>query len=397
MRNNRRSIPKEKSLAYKSPDLVKEWDSYKNGDLTPSEVSYKSNKKVWWNCIRGHSYDATIANRSSGRGCSYCDGKKISKDNCLATLNPELSKEWDYDKNCSLTPESVTAHSNKKVFWICKNGHGFSMTLANRSCGSGCPYCSGNRVCLDNCLATLYPLLAKEWHPTKNGKLTPYDVTPFSGTKAWWFCDKGHVSNVRISSRIVSKCGYCGGRIVCKDNCLATTHPDISKEWHPSKNGKLTTHDVTHGMVKKVWWKCCRCGRDREAFINDMCQGKGCECYSSVVLQDDEICDSLVEALFYLKYREDGVKFLHRGLYGEDMGLHRYDFYLIDSNTYIEVTSFFDHPCLNGSYINYQKYFQTITKKKTYVENVLMASFKYIQYKPTPKEYIYVKQNMKLL
>ena len=30
------------------PHLVKEWHPTKNGDLTPKDVTYGSNKKVWW-------------------------------------------------------------------------------------------------------------------------------------------------------------------------------------------------------------------------------------------------------------------------------------------------------------------------------------------------------------
>lgn len=30
------------------------------------------------------------------------------------------------------------------------------------------------------------PDLAKEWHPTKNGNLTPCDVSASSGRKVWW-------------------------------------------------------------------------------------------------------------------------------------------------------------------------------------------------------------------
>jgi len=42
---------------------------------------------------------------------------------------------------------------------------------------------------------TLYvsnPMLAREWHPTLNGNLTPKDVMPNSGKKIWWRCKKGH-------------------------------------------------------------------------------------------------------------------------------------------------------------------------------------------------------------
>ncbi|MBF0217854.1 MAG: zinc-ribbon domain-containing protein [Candidatus Omnitrophica bacterium] len=43
-----------------------------------------------------------------------------------------------------------------------------------------------------NNLLLVNPSLAKEWHPTKNGKLTPKDVTPGSDRKVWWQCKKGH-------------------------------------------------------------------------------------------------------------------------------------------------------------------------------------------------------------
>ena len=37
-----------------------------------------------------------------------------------------------------------------------------------------------------NDLATLYPELAKEWHPTKNGVLTPNNIACGSNKKVWW-------------------------------------------------------------------------------------------------------------------------------------------------------------------------------------------------------------------
>jgi len=42
-----------------------------------------------------------------------------------------------------------------------------------------------------NSLATQYPELATEWHPTKNGNLTPSDVVAGSHKKVWWKCAKG--------------------------------------------------------------------------------------------------------------------------------------------------------------------------------------------------------------
>lgn len=50
-------------------------------------------------------------------------------------------------------------------------------------------------------LKVINPKLAKEWHPTKNGTLTPKDVTPKSGKKVWWLCEKKHEWKAQISMR----------------------------------------------------------------------------------------------------------------------------------------------------------------------------------------------------
>ena len=44
---------------------------------------------------------------------------------------------------------------------------------------------------------------------------------------------------------------------------LAETHPELAKEWHPTKNESLTPNDVTPGSKKRVWWKCDK-GLDHE-------------------------------------------------------------------------------------------------------------------------------------
>ena len=41
-------------------------------------------------------------------------------------------------------------------------------------------------------LAEVNPELAKQWHPTKNDDLTPFNVTTGSKKKVWWKYDKAH-------------------------------------------------------------------------------------------------------------------------------------------------------------------------------------------------------------
>ena len=57
------------------PALAEQWHPYRNGDLMPDEVLPGSNLKVWWKCSLGHTWAASVNNRSKGSGCPYCTGK----------------------------------------------------------------------------------------------------------------------------------------------------------------------------------------------------------------------------------------------------------------------------------------------------------------------------------
>ena len=193
-----------------NPSLAKEWHPKKNGILTPMDVTAGSRKKVWWRCLRGHEWNAAVSSRSKGHGCPYCAGLKASNENCLQIHNPVLAKEWHPTKNGSLTPRDVTVSSSKKVWWQCSNGHEWEAQISNRNSGRGCAECSGRKVNDENCLQTLRPILAKEWHPTKNGSLTAKDLTVGSSKKVWWQCSRGHEWEAAIYSRNSGRgCPYC--------------------------------------------------------------------------------------------------------------------------------------------------------------------------------------------
>ncbi|WP_099188370.1 zinc-ribbon domain-containing protein [Tepidibacter mesophilus] len=184
----KRKIDINKSLTKVNPRLAKEWHPTKNKELTPSDVSIGSGKKVWWKCDK-HEWQATVLNRSNGNKCPYCSGKKASKDNSLAKVNPKLVKQWHFDKNKNINPNDVLPNSRKKVWWKCDK-HEWQATIYRRNNGTGCPYCSGKKVSKDNSLAKVNPELSKQWNFDKNEDLTPYDVTANSGKKVWWKCEE---------------------------------------------------------------------------------------------------------------------------------------------------------------------------------------------------------------
>ncbi len=264
----------ENRLSLRRPDLLLEWNYEANGDLKPENFTIGSNKDINWKCKFGHKWTAKINNRTHGRNCPVCAGRKVCFENCLATLNPNLALEWDYENSFPLTPFDVTCNSHKYAYWKCPFGHMWTACIKNRNNGASCPCCSGHKVCLDNCLVTLRPDLAKEWHPILNGTLTPCDVSCNSHIKAWWICEKGHVWDAIISDRNnKNNCPFCSGHRVCNDNCLATLRPDLAQEW--SKNNKLTPFEVTVNSNIKVEWECDK-GHIWEATINNRANGNGC-------------------------------------------------------------------------------------------------------------------------
>ena len=148
-------------------------------------------------------FQARITDRNQGQGCPYCAGRKVfSGYNDLQTVNPELVKEWDYEKNIELTPLTVTSGSNTKVWWKCSKGHKWQASIVNRSKGRGCPYCAGRKVLSGyNDLQTANPTLANEWNYEKNGGLKPEHFTANSNKRAWWKCNKGHEWQAVIAKR----------------------------------------------------------------------------------------------------------------------------------------------------------------------------------------------------
>jgi len=226
-------------LSVTHPQLVTQWHSTNNGDITPDQVVEGSHKKVWWKCpngvdheweasisnrarlgrkcpnVPGHEWETSIYNRVNGSGCHFCTNQKPSVTNSLSTISPELAKQWHPTKNGSLTPEQVVAGSSKRVWWKCSNGldHVWKTTIDNRfRGGNACPFCAGQKVSVTNSLASLFPEIAKEWHPTKNGGVTPDRVRPGSEKKAWWRCklDPSHEWDTRISHRTKgSGCPAC--------------------------------------------------------------------------------------------------------------------------------------------------------------------------------------------
>ena len=111
-------------------------------------------------------------------------------DYCIKTGNENLLSEWNRERNHGINPEEFSKSSRTVVWWKCEKGHEWQTSIDNRTNGgNGCPYCANRRLLKGyNDLETLFPDIAKEWHPQKNGSLIPSDVLAFTHKKVWWKC-----------------------------------------------------------------------------------------------------------------------------------------------------------------------------------------------------------------
>ena len=273
---NDRAVCEDNSLLTRYPELAQEWDNELNFPLTPDHVLYCSSKKYWWR--RGEFvWQASIKDRQRKRdGIPRGQYLACYPHLRLSVTHPELGAQWDNLKNAPLTPDQVTARSGKKVWWCCKHGHTWQSAINKRIRGDGCPYCSGHRPSKEYCLQTCCPAIAAQWHPERNGDLTPLDVTPGSGKVVWWRCEKGHEWKTSVSNRSRSghNCPYCANRSK-RLGSVAEERSDLLEEWNFEKNAKMP-QDYPARSNKKVWWKCSACGHEWQASPDSRFCGSGC-------------------------------------------------------------------------------------------------------------------------
>ena len=266
------------------PELYAQVHPELNAELDIESLTHASRQRVWWKCpvADDHVWQTTVLNRTMAkRGCPFCLGARPSSTNSIASLYPDLAKQWHPTKNGDLTPDQVTKGSKKKAWWKCPvaEDHVWEANVGSRARnGRGCPFCAGVCASSTNSVEALYPDIAKEWHPTKNGDLKPSDVTKSSAKRVWWRCPEGHEYEHTVNQRItrVKKCPYCSSYRIGQGNSCADKFPEIASEFHPTKNGSLRADQLAPSTNKKVWFLCARGHEYRTALCNRTSGGTCC-------------------------------------------------------------------------------------------------------------------------
>lgn len=343
-------IPGYNSLKAKFPQVVSdEWD-YERNSIDPDTIAPHQNKKYWWKCPNGHSYEASVNNKTSktGGNCPYCSHQRLAPEFSLAIANPELAKEWDHSKNTK-TPADVFVNSNTYAWWRCAQGHEWRAKICNRHNGRGCPECSKGRstsfpeqaiyhfvhnvfadaisgykhngIEIDVYIPSLKMGIEYDgsfYHKTKqkvakdvakNIKLNSdgihlirirengcyamtdthciiYNYAYTSDYKSLnevivevltYICENAGITyDSVVSIEDVRNKILKDIAVIPKGQDLASCNPILAQDWDYDRNYPLTPHMVKPGSDKRLYWICAKCGYKWDAIISSRNRGSGC-------------------------------------------------------------------------------------------------------------------------
>ena len=220
---------KKNSILKSRPDVNLMWDNEKNGDLIPELFTKGSEKIVWAKCTKcGQSYQIKIKDlyKKKTTKCIDCANFRTVKGiNDFKTKYPKLAKEWDSDKNHVLLEDLNLNQAHEKYYWKCSVcGFEWKASIYSRKNSTYCPRCAStvgvktrslNKIKKEGSLATNFPNIAKEWHPTKNGNLKPEEMTCGNKKVVWWkccICGNEWQNSIALRTKGFGRCKKCNGK-----------------------------------------------------------------------------------------------------------------------------------------------------------------------------------------
>ena len=277
--SNKRILPGYNDLQSQRPDLMADWD-YEANTLDPSAVAVKSSKTAAWICPKGHKYNKAIYKRAAGEGRPSCAKalRTSFPEQCfffyIKKVYPDAINSYReiFDNGMELDifiPSVKTGIEYDGVFWhdqsglsreekkyhICKENH---IRLFRIKEGSFTDFAdNADRI----------------WFiPQKcDYQLLDFYITDLLKHLIFWSANLPDVNVARDKLEILEF------KTLRFEDSLAALYPEIAKEWHPSKNGKLTPDLFIPGSSERAWWLCPKCGNEWQASIVNRTKGHGCD------------------------------------------------------------------------------------------------------------------------
>ena len=200
---------------------------YDKNNSTPAEkAAFSSATMRKWHCpVCGISWTAStnkmnrrllshynvIKKRPEETYCPYCAGARVSPYYSLLTERPWIREFWDEERNGQPVEvlENEKPNTHKKFFFRCKKcGYSFPKPIAPRDIDEAlhCPECGDGKsreVTDRNCLAALFPQIAKELADDLNEDITGWNIRPSYQERPLWFrCpDHNHLYQAWVYNR----------------------------------------------------------------------------------------------------------------------------------------------------------------------------------------------------
>ena len=206
------------SMRNTNPLFSEEFDASKNGKLTPDNIIGSYTRKLWWICSKcDHEfYESPEVRIKTKHNCPYCAGVVLHTDkrNSISNKYPQYAIEFDMERNKGLLPSEIALARMTNYTGSVPNVNIIGQRLVRVENLVVDALCKNGVLHSDkrNSLMKVNPTLAGEWHPDKNGGLTPDMVTGSSHHKVWWICknqDCKYVWEARINNRRRTGCPKC--------------------------------------------------------------------------------------------------------------------------------------------------------------------------------------------
>ena len=190
----------------------------------------------------------------------------------ISRLDPALQQQWDHAANAHIGKVDIAPTIRRKVWWICDQCpdghlHRWEACVKERTRGTGCPQCSGHKVCKHNSLSTKAPLVAAQWDYEANDG-SPDSVSAQSHQLLGWHCGAcGHKWSRTPNRRVKANpgCPMCAKHTRKKHPTFAECQDPQGRvllaEWDHERNAAQGNFPQNTRMrsVKQIFWLCTKC------------------------------------------------------------------------------------------------------------------------------------------
>lgn len=231
---SRAQAPAGRSLKDLFPQLATEFErNLERADMGPADLRHAAQQRCLWRCHScSHKWTATVANRTSGRGCPECGTKRKAEGRRRPTPRSGTAADAasfplsELVKNLT-NPDhglaDVRPSSLDRCRWRCSAcAFEWDATVTNRvGKRSGCPKCSDqrnadrrSRAPQGKSLAARFPTIADEFRENLSRPgLRIEELWPGSNAVCRWQCARGHEWLTTVASRVAGAgCARCSGR-----------------------------------------------------------------------------------------------------------------------------------------------------------------------------------------